>query len=158
MVSAFVIHELPGRLRLRIPEKRSDAVFFADLAERLTQCPGVTRVAPNALTGSVLLLHSSETRAVDVAKYAEQSALFSVKPVSAAPVRTLGQHASEGLDAFDRSLNSVSGGLVDLQSVFFLLLLGLAVHQARRGQLLVPAVSLLWEAIGLVGADKIGKH
>ncbi|MBP1151456.1 MULTISPECIES: HMA2 domain-containing protein [unclassified Methylocaldum] len=158
MVSAFVVHELAGRLRLRIPEKRNDSAFFAALAERLAECPGVTSVKLNAFTGSVLLLHAAETSAIDVARYAEQAALFSVKPLSATPVRTLGQHATKGLNAFDRSLTTASGGLVDLQSAFFLLLVGLAVYQARRGQILVPAVSMLWEAISLVGSDKIGKH
>jgi len=158
MVSAFVIHELPGRLRLRIPEKRSDPAFFADLAERLSECPGVTGVKPNALTGSVLLFHAAETSASDVTRFAEQTALFSVKPSSATAARTLGQQAAKGLDAFDRSLTAVSGGWVDLQSVCFLLLLGLGVHQARRGQLLSPAAPLLWEAIRLVSSDKIGKR
>ena len=77
MVSAFVVHELFGRLRLRIPEKRKDGAYFAELAERLSECPGVTRVESNALTGSVLLLHTEETTATDVARYAEQTALFS---------------------------------------------------------------------------------
>jgi len=158
MVSAFVVHELPGRLRLRIPEKRSDSAFFAGLAERLTECPGVRSIEINALTGSILLFHAAETSAVDVARYAEQAALFSVIPSSATPARTLGQCAAKGLDAFDRGLTAASGGWVDLQSAFFLLLLGLAVRQARRGQVLAPAISLFWEAIGLVGADKIGKH
>lgn len=119
MVSAFVVHELFGRLRLRIPEKRKDGAYFAELAERLSECPGVTRVESNALTGSVLLLHTEETTATDVARYAEQAALFSVKWLSATPSRTLGQQAAKSLDAFGRGLTSVSGGLVDLQSIFF---------------------------------------
>jgi hypothetical protein len=158
MVSAFVVHELSGRLRLRIPEKRKDTTYFAVLAERLSECPGVIRVESNALTGSVLLLHAAQTSAMDVVRYAEQVALFSVKRLSSTPARTLGQEAAEGLDAFGRSLTSVSGGRVDLQSVFFLLLLGLAVFQAKRGLVLPPAVSLFWEAIRVVGADKIGRR
>lgn len=158
MVSAFVVHELFGRLRLRIPEKRKDAAYFAGLAERLSECPGVTRVESNALTGSVLLLHAEETSATDVARYAEQTALFSVKRLSATPTRTLGQEAAKGLDAFGRGLASASGGTVDLQSVFFLMLLGLAAFQAKRGLVLPPAVSLFWEAIRVVGADKVGRR
>jgi hypothetical protein len=158
MVSAFLIHELPGRLRLRIPEKRSDSVFFDDLAGRLSGCPGVTSIELNALTGSVLLFLAAETKAIDVARYAEQTALFSVKPSSATAVRTLGQQAAKGLDALDYGLTSASGGLMDLQSVLFLLLFGLAIHQVRRGQVFAPAMTLLLEAFRLIGADKVRTH
>lgn len=158
MVSAFIVHELSGRFRLRIPEKRNDKVFFDALAERLSACPGVTTVKFNVHTGSVLLFHAAATRASDVARYAEQADLFSVEPLPATVARTLGQQAAKGLDAFDRGLGALSGGLVDLQSAFLVLLVGLAIYQARRGQVLAPAVSLLWEAIGLVGSEKIGKH
>jgi hypothetical protein len=158
MVSAFIVHELSGRFRLRIPEKRNDKAFFDALAERLSECPGVTAVEFNEHTGSVLLFHAAATRASDVARYAEQAELFSVKSLPVTAARTLGQHATKGLDAFDRGLAALSGGLVDLQSAFFVLLMGLAIYQVRRGQVFAPAVSLLWEAIRLVGSEKIGKH
>lgn len=155
MVSAFVIHELPGRLRLRIPERRGDAVFFAELAERLTECPGVTSVESNLLTGSLLLFHALETGMLEIARYSEQSALFRIEPSSATAAGTLSQRAVKGFDGLDRSLAAASGGLVDLQSGFLLLLLGLALYQLRQGRILAPAISLFWEAIKLAGPDKI---
>src|SRR5690606_28767256 len=144
MVSAFIVHELSGRFRLRVPDKRNDKAFFDVLADRLSECPGVTNVEFNVHTGSVLLFHAAAVPASDVIRYAEQAELFSVKPLPATAARTLGQQATKGLEAFDRGLASLSGGLVDLQAAFLVLLVGMAIYQVRRGQVLAPAVPLRW--------------
>ena len=40
---AHIAHQLPGRVRLRIPERRGDAAFFDELARALASWPGIER-------------------------------------------------------------------------------------------------------------------
>jgi hypothetical protein len=154
-VSAFIVHELPGRLRLKIPEKRGDTAYFTRLAEQLPHCPGVARVDGKAHTGSLLVLHASATRAADIDAYAERLGLFSLTDRPATPRRTLRQCANAGVDALDRGLLAASGGVVDLGSAILLMLLVLAARQAARGQVLVPAFSLLWFALEVTTWRKV---
>src|SRR5260370_33396514 len=48
----------PGRLRLRIPEKRRDDAFFRTVEQRLAGWDSVDRVEVNPLTASVLVTFS----------------------------------------------------------------------------------------------------
>jgi hypothetical protein len=153
-VSAFIVHELPGRLRLKIPEKRGDTAYFTRLAEQLPRCPGIVRVDGKAHTGSLLVLHAPATRAADIDAYAERHGLFSLTDRPAAPRRTLRQHASGGVDVLDRGLSAASGGVIDLASAVLLVLLVLAARQAARGQVLAPAFTLLWYALELIARRK----
>jgi hypothetical protein len=155
-VSAFVVHELPGRLRLKIPEKRGDTAYFARLAEQLPHCPGILRVDGRVHTGSLLVLHGAATRAADIDAYAGRLGLFSLTDRPATPRRTLRQCANAGVDALDRGLLAASGGVIDFGSAMLLMMLVLAARQAARGQVLVPAFSLLWFALEVTAWRKSG--
>lgn len=50
-----IIHHLPGRLRVRVPEVKSDAAFATSLEQRLRSVRGVRAAQANPLTGSVLV-------------------------------------------------------------------------------------------------------
>jgi hypothetical protein len=154
LVSAYVTHYLPGRLRLKIPEKKGNTVYFAHLADHLAKCPGITGMDINTLTGSLLLLHSAAIDLSDIASYAEQFALFSIQQLPSASRKSLADYAATGLDAFDRGLTTVSWGIVDIRSLLLLLLLALMVRQARQGQLVGAATSLLFSALDLAGFEK----
>ncbi len=54
---ATVVHQMAGRTRLRIPDKRRDQPYFDQVADRLRELPGVTQVEANATTASVLIEH-----------------------------------------------------------------------------------------------------
>lgn len=154
--SAFIVHETPGRLRLKIPEKRGNTAYFTRVAEQLAQCPAIMRVDGKALTGSILIFHAPGTGAKDIAAYAERSGLFSlVQPSVAAPRQTLLEYASAGAQAFDRGLSKVSRGFVDLPSALLITLLVMAARQTAQGQVLAPASTLFWYAAGLIIS---GKH
>jgi hypothetical protein len=53
-------------------------------------------------------------------------------------------------DRLDQALEGLTGGLGDLRTLAFALLIILAVRQTARGQLMAPAASLLWYAFELV--------
>lgn len=155
-VTAYLAHEIPGRLRLKIPEKRGDTAYFARLAEQVTQCPGVLDAAGKAHTGSLLVLHSSGTSTADIAAYAKRSGLFSLTAKPTVFPQTLLQHATAGANILDRGLSAASCGFLDLPSALLLTLVVLAIRQAAQGQVLIPAFSLLWYALELVTPTKRG--
>lgn len=157
-VSAFVVHELPGRLRLKIPKKRGDGAWFAEISERLARCPGIREVSGKAGTGSLLVQHSPAIGSAYIAAEAERSALFRLVRKPAEPRTTLLQHAAARAEALDRGLSVASRGFLDLRSAILLMLLGMAARQAAQGQIMVPAFSLLVFAAELVarGASREG--
>lgn len=154
-ISAFVVQELPGRLRLKIPEKRGDQAYFARLAAQLGEDRHIGQVRGNARTGSLLILHPPAIVAADLIARSERLGL--VFPAQRlVPVRqSLFEYVSAGVKVCDRRLASVSRGFIDLPSAILLGLLILALRQAARGDILVPAFSLLWYASGLVAPDKV---
>jgi hypothetical protein len=50
------LHSTPGRMRIRIPDRRGDDGFSVQIERDLVQHPGVQQVQANPLTGSVLIL------------------------------------------------------------------------------------------------------
>lgn len=145
---AWVVHQTAERLRLRIPDRRYDEPWFADLGHRLAGLPGVRAVRVNAQTAGVLLR-------LDPATGRDQLAHI----VSAGLLRIAGEGPvlspslaglRRAVDRLDHALARVTGGHGDVRTLTFILLLILALTQAARGQVLAPATSLLWYAYDLV--------
>ncbi|GAB4261268.1 MAG: hypothetical protein Kow0065_11770 [Methylomicrobium sp.] len=153
---AFVKHRLPGRVRLKIPEKRGDFCFFDRLADALTECTDVTQLQLNPPAASVLISYRTENAFQMIADFAEARGLFSLsdKPYDDPPISLsklpLTALTSNGLSMVDHSLVDVSSGRLDGRSLLFLALLGLAVHQLVRGNVMAPAATLLWYALQLL--------
>jgi hypothetical protein len=56
----YVVHVLPGRVRLRLPWLREHGSVANELAEGLLRIRGVDEVEVRPFTGSVLVLHDAE--------------------------------------------------------------------------------------------------
>jgi len=52
---SYYVHEVPGRLRIRIPSLKRNARFAVEIQTLLKRVPGVTRVSANTMTGSVVV-------------------------------------------------------------------------------------------------------
>ena len=52
---------------------------------------------------------------------------------------------------YEQALKSGTAGNVDLRTLAFLGLMGLTLHQVLRGQVLGPALPMLWNAFSLIG-------
>jgi hypothetical protein len=52
-----VIHAIPGRIRLKVPELKDNPVLAEAVQERLSSVPAVGRVETNPVTGSVLVVY-----------------------------------------------------------------------------------------------------
>lgn len=153
--SAYVKHQLPGRVRLKIPQKRGDLGYFDRIAKLFASFPGITQLQFNPAAASVLICHDAEqTPFGHITEFAQTNGLFSITEqpeetfsIPHVPIATL---TSTGLNRFDESLMELSQGLIDSRSLFLLILTGLAVRQIAKGRIMTPAASLLWGAIELL--------
>jgi hypothetical protein len=158
-ISAYVKHRLPGRIRLKIPQKKGDAGYFERMAESFADCPGLTQLHLNPHAASLLICHEPETDFLNIAEFAEARGLFTVaaEPESV-PLPILHQpltaFTSSRLSRADELLQQASQGRFNGRSLLFLSLLGLAAHQIARGRFLSPASTLLWNALSLLKEEK----
>ncbi len=144
---AYIVHQLRGRLRLRIREKRQDPDFFQEICVRLESLPGVVDVRCNANTGSLLLLHPEQSY-VELEPQLQGLGLFELVSGSE-PTSSMLEPMFEGFSWADQALNETSTGKVDLRSLAFIGLMGLAVQQIYRGNIVGPAIPMLISALDL---------
>jgi hypothetical protein len=147
--TAYLWHRLPGRARLKIPDRRGDAGWFARARAVLGAAPGVSAVHANPLTASLLVIHGADTRLEDLAALAAAEGLFSLAEEAPYPI-SAAERAGARLAGVDRGLRRVSAGDLDLRSVLFFTLLTGGIVQALRGQIAIPAASLFWYAAELL--------
>jgi hypothetical protein len=153
--SAYIKHQLPGRVRLKIPQKRGDFRYFDRIAELFTDCPGITQLQLNPPAASILICHGTETDFLNIAEFAQTNGLFTLTEqpeeetfsIPYLPIPTL---TTTGLSRVDESLLDFSQGRLDGRSLLFLALIGLAVRQMAKGNIMGPATTLLWYAFSLL--------
>jgi hypothetical protein len=153
---AILVHHIAGRTRFRIPDKRGDTAYLAGVSEQLRHCPGVTSVTSSATTGSVLVVH--ETADADVLlAYARTLDLFEVLERPAAAVeknRAPAEIVNDSLQRVDDWVRAETGLRTDLRSLALTGLIGAAVWQMLRGQLLPAAGTLIWYALSVAAEGR----
>lgn len=140
---AHVSHAAPGRLRIRVPGRRGDGVYFARAEERFGACPEVHRVAVNPLTGSILIEHTTDMAAIG--RFAENNDLLVLQAAPA--VVPLGVTLRAGVVDLDTRVRRAAGGTLDLWSAVSVVYLALACIQLFRGYSMGPATALLWTGL-----------
>jgi hypothetical protein len=142
--NVYVVHAIPGRIRLRVPERRGDKAFFADMTARLNALPSVVSAAANPVTGSVLIQFTGtlEHLMTEAADLLAQTRLHQSPP----PVRPVMDRVKEEFNGLDSYLRRLTGGDTDAKSAVFLGLVGLSAIQLLRGNFLAPAATMLWYA------------
>lgn len=145
---AHAVHRTAGRLRLRIPEHRHDAAYFTTLTRRLAGLPGILAVAANPETAGVLL-RLDPTPGTDPVAMIQGAGLLRIieGPPALSPALIGIRRAA---DRLDQALDGLTGGSGDLRTLAFAVLVILALRQTTRGQLMAPAVTLLWYAFDLM--------
>jgi hypothetical protein len=150
---AYVSHQAPSRLRIKIPSKKGNSSFFSTLIDRLAKCPGVEDVKANPQIGSVLIVYTSDTKAV--ADFAKKSDLFHLKPVSP-PRKTFFLNVADTFRAYDKDLKKISGGELDIPSLVFVSLLISGIWQIARGNLGMPAwYTAFYYALGVFAHSQV---
>ena len=140
-----VCHLTAGRLRLKIPERRGQADYFAAVEGRLRGWRSIDHVEANPLTGSVLV------RFTDInALFAENAVandLFEVEydelVVEPGPVT---EQAAAAFQAADDAVRRWTGNAAELRGAIFVTLLIGGIYQLLRGNIAAPAATLLWYA------------
>jgi len=150
--AARISHFTARRLRIKVPEKRRNIAFFDTVADRLATWDSVERVETNPLTASVLIFFSDPEKLFLEA--VAKNDLFDIDfdaafRNSSKPVVT--DAAVQSFDTADDALRRWTENLIDMRSVFFLLLFAGGVFQLFRRRLDTPAPTLLWYAGDLVG-------
>lgn len=153
--AAYVKHQLPGRVRLKIPQKRGDVRYFNRIAELFADCPAITELQLNPQAASILICHRVTEDFSAIAEFAQANGLFRVmgaqlEETFSMPHLPLAKLASTGLNRVDETLMDFSRGRLDARTLLIMALIGLAVRQATRGNTLGAASSLLWYAFRLL--------
>jgi hypothetical protein len=79
---AYIVHQVAGRMRLRVPARRRDGSYFANVMRLLAVVPDVRSVRVSPSTGSVLVHHAGPPEAV--AERAREAGLFRLTAASPA--------------------------------------------------------------------------
>lgn len=145
--TAWVVHRMAGRLRLRLPDRTGDAAFLTDLAESARRLPGVLAVRANPLATSVVIEHEvADRETIDTLLRVLGLELVEGEPPAEPPLRVL----AAGLGELERGVRAVSGNAADLRTLGFLALAGAGLVQILRGHPLSAGSSLLWHAADLL--------
>ena len=149
---ARICHMSARRLRVRVPERRRDAAFFAAVAERLLTWASVERVETNPLTASILIYCSDPQRLFAEAAVAGND-LFEIEfaDPSNSDRGAVVDRAARTFDAADAALRRWTEGQIDIRGVLFVVFLLGGIYQLFRGSLAAPAPTLLWRAGDLLG-------
>ena len=132
--TAYLVHQISGRTRLRVPDKRGDTGYFKSVTKALSGLAGVEQVIVTPATASILIHHKGETEPIVAA--ASERGLFAIDVV---PKRSAGPSSTE-VDTnriLPSPLDTAAKGLA-----------GLALLQAARGQPFGSAVENFWHGYG----------
>jgi Heavy metal associated domain 2 len=118
-----IAHELPGRIRIRVPAVRGDAALFDRLAENVASTPNIVEVRANARTGSLTIYGDA----------------------GEAPVRATLERA--GLFDFRRPAPArARWAEIDPNNVLAVVLSGLGLAQLAKGRVTGAASENFWHA------------
>lgn len=134
-VRGQVVHQMPGRVRVRLPAHRGDNEFFSQVEQQLAASALAERVQVNPATASVLIEFSGPPDAF-LASLPFELELASPAPPAALPA---------GAAALD-PLRLVSGRDLDPMFVAGTLFGAIGLVQAVRGEIMLPALSAFWYA------------
>ena len=141
---AYLVHQIQGRLRLRIPDRREDEAFFEEVSASLDGWPDGVEIRVKPDTGSVLLLHPS-VPFDELEPRLRDNGLFEFVAAPPPPGPALAPLLS-GVSRLDRAVSEATAGSADLRTVLFIAAVGLAIRQLLRGELFGPALPLAWMA------------
>jgi hypothetical protein len=148
---AYVVHRIPGRVRLKVPARRGDAAFFAELSQRVRRMPRVRHVDVNPMTGSVLLRHEGDFAHI-ASELLGSDAGQLVEMAMALP--SVARHVRHEVKDLDQALRRWSHHALDLGTVVAVGLAAMAGLQLLRGRAPSQAVSLAWYSAELLGRWK----
>ena len=129
--TAYIVHRTPGRLRIRVPSKKGDSIYFGGVRGFLASLEGVEDVAVAPATGSILV-HGRVSQE-DVAERARSQGLFLVKEEPAAETTTFHDAVAGQFRGLDERVKNFTGAPFDLSALAFVALVVAGILQIARG-------------------------
>lgn len=148
---AFITHSTARRVRLRIPSKKRDELFFSSLMDSLSKNDDILSIAANPLTGSLLIEHGLTTGGI--AAYAREKGLFTIKDPGEETFSgetAFHKSVTQGYDSLDRKVRKATGGTADIGDLSFMALAAAGIYQISKGNFTAPAwYTAFWYGLGL---------
>jgi hypothetical protein len=141
-VRAALVHRLPGRIRLRMQEKRGDTDYFSRLSADFSALDDVHHVRTNASTGSVVIEFSGTQEAL-----IERLREHDVAVVDMNVGEETGTAATLPKAVDLPPLMLVSGRSINALFLVGTVLTAATLVQTLRGKLLGPALPMFWSAL-----------
>ncbi|MGD9324779.1 MAG: hypothetical protein PVG26_12195 [Desulfobacterales bacterium] len=145
---AFICHQSPQRLRIKIASQKGNAEYFDQLQNTLAPLQTFDRLEVNALTGSVLLVDKNLN--VDhIVEHARDLRLFDLMDQNDSRSSITTQLVSN-LGDLNNSIRRLTSGDIDLVGTLLLVLLISGLTELIRGNLRMPPwYTAFWYAFGL---------
>lgn len=149
---AYVCHQLTGRVRVKVADKRGELTYFSRACRELSTVTGVVAVSANPVTGSIVV------NGVSLRTLAEEAQARELFRLVGAENGTVRAQTRRSLERVSDDLARISGGAWNFDDALFLALIGFAVHEAVNGRFAAPAVTLAWYAFNTLAIpdDRIG--
>ena len=145
---AFVSHQTPGRVRIKIPSKKENESYFSGLRKAFSQLEGLESVRLNPVTSSALFV-GSNVDAAWVARHGEKTGIFRlIEKIPQGAV--LPRQIIEPLRSLNKSFGKLTSGEIDFAGILFLTLLVVGALQILRGHFKsMPWYTAYWYAFGI---------
>ncbi len=143
--SAYISHATKGRVRFKIPSKKGNARFFANIKDVLEKNTRVAGVEVNPVTGSALVTHNADMDSI--IKLAESNKFFKLEKRGR---RHVSNNVVESFKSLDNTLKSATDGELDLPTASFLTLAGVGIYEIAKGNFAAPAwYTAFWYALNI---------
>jgi hypothetical protein len=154
---AYICHQSPQRLRIKITSRKGNAKYFEKLQATLARFQAFDRVEVNSLTGSVLIV-DEHVDVDDIANYAKARHLFDLRDQnnSRSPMTT--QLVSH-LENLNTNIHRLTAGEMDLAGILLLGLLISGLSGLLRGNIRMPPwYTAFWYAFGIYKVASVVKE
>jgi hypothetical protein len=131
---AYIEHQLPGRVRLRVPSRCGEVPFFEQVVRELSKHPAMRELTATPLTGSITLRYFEPLHAI-IAAAADQRLFETSRLEPQSNVRR--SKPAAGLREGSGLADGIATGLS-----------GLSLFQATQGTVFGSAAENLWHAFG----------
>jgi hypothetical protein len=154
--TAIIVHQMEGRMRLRVPDMRGDVAFFQEASESLEALEDIFSVTTRPLTGSILIEYDGMT--VDtLQQWARKQQLFEISEPDQLRHEgsSIAQITQYQMNRIDDMLKQGSEGRFDLLSLLMMMSVGLLINEFLNGRLAAGSFALVWYALDAAGINKI---
>lgn len=142
----YLSHVSKGRLRFKIPSKKRDSAFFAQLQDVLSAIPGLDHVQGNPLSGSLLIHHSELPE--EMVSLVKTMAGPAPKSNSSGKPNTIYQKVTGTFHQLNRQIQGFTKGELDVPTLSFLALAAVGIYQISKKNFAAPAwYTAFWYAL-----------